>query len=148
MLPSDLKIRQGTIEEAVELSLHIPEFMNPADVEIYRNRFSEKDHLILIAHVNQKPCGFKVGYNREDDGSFYSWMGGILPGYRRKAIASALAIEMESFCRNHGYTHLRMKTRNQHKAMLQFALKNDFYIIGFKTYPHPSNSRIILEKQL
>lgn len=148
MPPSDLKIRQGTIEEAVELSLHIPEFKNPADAAIYRNRLKGKDHLILIAQMDQKPCGFKVGYNREDDGSFYSWMGGILPGYRRKAIASALAIEMESFCRNHGYTHLRMKTRNQHKAMLQFALNNDFYIIGFKPYPDPSDSRIILEKEL
>ena len=147
MAPSDVKIRRGTIEEAVQLSLQIPEFENPAGVATYRNRLEGKDQLILIAEIDQ-PCGFKVGYDREDDGTFYSWMGGVLPRYRKNGLAQALADEMEVYCRTHGYTHLRMKTRNEHKAMLQFALRNGFYITGFKSYPDPMKSRISLEKEL
>lgn len=147
MQPSKIKVRRGTVEEAVSLSRLIPEFENPAGIETYQNRLEGRDHLILIAEMDQ-PCGFKVGYNREADGSFYSWMGGVLPDYRRHGVAKALADEMEAYCQSNSYTHLRMKTRNEHKAMIQFALRNGFYLTGFKAYPDPMKSRILLEKRL
>ncbi len=147
-MPSNkIKIRRGTIEEAVALSRLIPEFENPAGAETYRKRLEGRDHLILIAEIDE-PCGFKIGYNREGDGTFYSWMGGVLPDYRRHGIARALAEELDNYCRKQQYTHLRMKTRNEHKAMLQFAIRNRFYITGFKAYPDPMKSRILLEKRL
>ncbi len=142
-----IKIRRGTIEEAVALSQLIPEFENPASAETYRNRLEGRDHLIVLAEIDE-PCGFKVGYDREGDGTFYSWMGGVLPDYRQNGVARALADEMEHYCREQQYTHLRMKTRNEHKAMLQFAVRNGFYITGLKAYPDPMKSRILLEKRL
>jgi ribosomal protein S18 acetylase RimI-like enzyme len=147
MQSSKTKIRQGTIEEAVSLSLQIPEFKNPADADTYQKRLKSRDHLILITESDQ-PCGFKVGYDREGDGSFYSWMGGVLPSYRRHGVALALTDEMEKCCREKQYTHLRMKTRNEHKTMLQFALRNGSHMIGFKAYPDSMKSRILLEKKL
>ncbi|MEQ9301076.1 MAG: GNAT family N-acetyltransferase [Cyclobacteriaceae bacterium] len=147
MQRSKVKVRRGTIEEAVSLSRLIPEFENPAGAETYRSRLEGRDHLILIAELDQ-PCGFKVGYNREADGSFYSWMGGVLPDYRRHRVAQALADEMETYCRTTGYAYIRMKTRNEHKAMLQFALHNGFHLIGFKAYSDLMKSRILLEKKL
>jgi ribosomal protein S18 acetylase RimI-like enzyme len=147
MRPNNLKIRTGSIEEAVSLSQKIPEFQSPAGTATYRKRLEGRAHLILIAE-SDRPCGFKVGYDREGDGSFYSWMGGVLPSYRRLGVARALADEMEIFCRNSNYSRLRMKTRNEHKAMMQFAIRNGFYLIGFKAYPNVLESRILLEKQL
>ncbi len=147
-MPSNkIKIRRGTIEEAVALSQLIPEFENPAGVETYRYRLEGRDHLIVLAETDE-PCGFKVGYAREGDGTFYSWMGGVLPDYRQNGVARALANEMEHYCREQQYTHLRMKTRNEHKAMLQFAVRNGFYITGMKAYPDPMKSRFLLEKRL
>lgn len=146
-MPSNkVKIRRGTIEEAVALSRLIPEFENPAGAEIYRDRLKGRDHLILLAAIDE-PCGFKVGYDREGDGTFYSWIGGVLPDYRRHGIAQALANAMEAYCRQNNYSRL-MKTRNEHRAMLHFALRNGFYITGFKPYPDLMKSRILLEKRL
>ncbi|MEQ8711855.1 MAG: GNAT family N-acetyltransferase [Cyclobacteriaceae bacterium] len=147
MAGNKIKIRRGTIEEAVALSRLIPEFENPAGAETYRNKLEGRDHLIVLAEIDE-PCGFKVGYDREGDGTFYSWIGGVLPDYRRNCVARALAYEMENYCREQQYTHLRMKTRNEHKAMLQFAVRNGFYITGLKAYPDPMKSRILLEKRL
>lgn len=147
MVSNKIKIRSGTIEDAVTLSHLIPELENPAVAETYRNRLEGRDHLILIAEA-ALPCGFKVGYDRDGDGTFYSWIGGVLPHYRRHGVARALADHMEDYCREQQYTHLKMKTRNEHKAMLQFAVRNGFYITGLKAYPDPMKSRILLEKRL
>ncbi|MEM8894452.1 MAG: GNAT family N-acetyltransferase [Bacteroidota bacterium] len=147
-MPADnIIIRQGTIEEVVQVSRQIPEFENPAGADIYHTRLDNVDHLISIAESN-KPCAFKVGYDRDADGSFYSWMGGVLPEARRKGIAQRLADEMEIYCRSKGYSTLKMKTRNEHKAMIQCAIRNGFHITGFKAYPDPMKSRILLEKPL
>ncbi len=144
---NNITIRCGSIEEVIKLSQLIPEFENPAGADVYRTRLGDVDHLILIAEWG-KPCAFKVGYDRDGDGSFYSWMGGVLPVARRKGIAQQLAGEMEAYCLSKGYDILKMKTRNEHKAMLQFAIRNGFHVTGFKAYPDPMKSRILLEKSL
>ena len=94
MAKSEINVRQGTIEEAVSLSLQIPGFENSAREKNYNSRLEGRDHLILNAEMG-KPCGFKVGDDREGDGSFNTWMGRVLPAYRRRGIAQALADEME-----------------------------------------------------
>jgi ribosomal protein S18 acetylase RimI-like enzyme len=50
---------------------------------------------ILIASFNGILCGFKVAYSRDEGSSLYSWMGGVLPEYRRKGIARNLSRIME-----------------------------------------------------
>ena len=148
MSDANALVRSGTIKEAVQLSEQIPEFKSPTGEKGYNDRLCNIDHLILIAIKDNLPCGFKVGYNRDHDGSFYSWMGGVLPQYRRYGIAKLLANEMEKYCRNSGYSILKMKTRNEHKAMIQFAIRNGFYMTGFEEYPDPMKSRILMEKRL
>lgn len=139
-------VREGSIEEAVSLSRKIPELINPHEVPVYEERLSEKPHLILIATVDQEPVGFKVGYERS--ATFYSWMGGVLPGFRQKGIAKLLAEEQEKWVIRHGYTTISFKTRNSHKGMLIFALKNGFNITGFISKNKIEDSRILLQKKL
>jgi hypothetical protein len=87
----DITIRQGSIGEVVALSRQVPELTDPYGEAVYREKLAGKPHLILVACEGLFPVGFKVGYQREADGSFYSWMGGVLPDFRRRHAARLLA---------------------------------------------------------
>lgn len=140
------EIQEGDIETVVALSQQIPEFINPHKAAEYYKRLTDVPHLILIASVDNQVVGFKVGYERE--GNFYSWMGGILPNFRRLGIAQALADAQEKWAKEKGYPHVSFKTRNSHKSMLLFALKNGFDIIGFEERIPIGEARILLRKKL
>lgn len=141
-----LEIKEGTVKIVVALSRQIPELVNPYGEAEYCARLSEVAHLILLAFVDNQPVGFKVGYERA--GGFYSWMGGVLPAYRRLGIAQALGDKQAQWAQQKGYPHLTFKTRNTHKAMLLFALKNGFDIIGFSERETVAENRILLRKKL
>jgi GNAT superfamily N-acetyltransferase len=143
-----MHIRTGTIEEIVALSGHIPELTDPYGAPVYYERLAPVPHLILLAVDAGIPVGFKVGYQREKDGSFYSWMGGVLPEYRRKHVARQLAQRQEAWARENGYTSIIFKTRNRHKAMLIFALKNGFQITAVEPMEAIEEYRIWLRKEL
>lgn len=142
----DLSIRQGTIEEIVRLSASIPEFKNPYTAAEYEQRLAGKNHLILIAVSKGKNIGFKAGYDRFDDGSFYSWMGGMLPGYREKGVYLQLTFQMELWAKENGYHSILLKTRNRLKPMIYFCLANGYHISGFSEQPDPMESRIYFRK--
>lgn len=139
-------ISESDITTVVALSQHIPELVQPHGAAEYHRRLQGTPHLILVATVAGQLAGFKVGYERE--GYFYSWMGGVLPAHRRQGIAQGLANAQEAWARAHGYPAITFKTRNNHKAMLLFALQNGFDIIGFEPKETPQAHRILLRKQL
>ncbi|MCO6491056.1 MAG: GNAT family N-acetyltransferase [Phaeodactylibacter sp.] len=135
-----------TIETAVQVSRHVPELEAPYGVEEYHKRFENTPHLILAAWDGEKAVGFKAGYER--DGYFYSWMGGVLPDYRKKGVAQALADAQEAWAKTQGYDSITFKTRNVHKAMLIFALRNGFDIIAVEEREEVAANRIWLRKVL
>ena len=144
----NVTIKQGSIREVVNLSMQIPELDDPHRHGEYEKRLQGIPHLIAIAYVENKAAGFKVGYQREGDGSFYSWMGGVLPGFRRQGIARMLADYQEDWARKQGYNKVKMKTRNRLKHMLYFALGNGFDITAVASAETVEENRIHLEKQL
>jgi len=144
----EFRIDEVSSEIIIQISCDIPEFYDPYGKEEYFIRLKNRDHLVLIAYEGGQPVGFKVGYNRNGDGSFYSWMGGVLPSSRKRNIARSLAIHQQKWVLMHGYHSIRMKTRNKCKAMLIFALSDGFQIIGFEEKTNADESRIILEKTL
>ena len=143
-----LHIKEGTIPQVVELALKIPEFSDPVYEEALKDRLTGVPKLILIAYWDFQPAGFKIGYERDQDGSFYSWIGVVLKDHRKKGIARALAEKQEAWARERGYTHIRFKTRNCFKAMQCFALKRGFDIIGYEAREDRSQDRIWMEKVL
>ncbi|MEZ4992597.1 MAG: GNAT family N-acetyltransferase [Saprospiraceae bacterium] len=142
----NIRVEEADILTCVHLSREIPEFVGPPEEEEYRRRLEGVPHLILVAYFGKRPIGFKVGYQRE--AYFYSWMGGVLPDFRRLRIAEKLAKRQEDWARVQGYDSITFKTRNQHKAMLIFALKNGFDIIGFREKESVTTNRILLRKAL
>lgn len=136
------------MDVAFALSMAIPEFQEPYPREKWIKRLSGDDVVILVAYVDERPAGFKVGYGTPD--YFYSWIGGVLSEFRGQGIARALADKMEALLRGR-HEHLRMKTRNRYKAMLQFALGNGFNIVEIQPARtgHPVHDiRIVLEKKI
>lgn len=142
-------IKHGTIEECIELSTQLPEFSDKHYAESdYTARLQNVPHLILVAYQNNQPIGFKVGYQRATDGTFYSWLGGVLPAYRRQGVANKLAEEQEMWAKSAGYNAITFKSRNYLKAMLIFALQNGFQITEVIPKDTIANNRIILRKEL
>ncbi|MEL6718216.1 MAG: GNAT family N-acetyltransferase, partial [Bacteroidota bacterium] len=131
----------------VQLSKQIPEFNDPYEAEVYESKLANVPHLILVAYDGEIPLGFKVGYEREE-GSFYSWMGAVLPSHRRKGVAQKLADEQEVWAKQKGYSIITFKTRNYLKAMLTFGINNGFNIFKVEERPTIEEYRIWLQKKL
>jgi predicted GNAT superfamily acetyltransferase len=142
----EIQIRPCSIATAVAVSQAVPELVAPYRAEEYKRRFQDTPHLILGAFDGHQAIGFKAGYERA--GYFYSWMGGVLPAYRRKGIAKQLAQKQEHWAKAKAYESIIFKTRNVHKAMLCFALKNGFDIIKVEPWPKVPDNRIWLKKAL
>jgi GNAT superfamily N-acetyltransferase len=75
-------------------------------------------------------------------------MGGVLPEFRRHHIANQLADAQEKWAKENGYTAITFRTRNRHKAMLLFSIKNGFQIIGVEPRETIDEYRILLRKNL
>ena len=144
---NSIKIKIGRLEDAVDLAHQIPEFDNPYNIDEYKKRLLS-DHLVLTAHIENEIVGFKIGYDRFNDGSFYSWMGGVLPENRNQSIAEMLADYQESWAKNNGYASIRLKTRKKHEAMLSFSKKRGFVITKEIEKIPKEESRTWMEKQL
>lgn len=142
-----MTIKQTDIATVVQLSKQIPEFQNPYAASVYETKLANVPHLILVAYEGEIPLGFKVGYEREE-GSFYSWMGAVLPNHRRKGVAQKLADAQEDWAKAKGYPFLTFKTRNYLKAMLTFGINNGFNIFKVEKRASIEDYRIWLRKEL
>jgi GNAT superfamily N-acetyltransferase len=146
---SSIHVGPGSLEEVLAVYPLVPELVAPHGRAEYERRLGDAPaHLILVARDQGQPVGFKVGYQRETDGSFYSWMGGVAHTHRRLGIAQQLAHEMENWARAQGYRTIKCTTLNRHRAMLLFALGNGFQIYAVKPMPDLEEYRIRLVKEL
>jgi len=142
-----IKVRQGTFRECVALSKRIPEFNPPYKIDEYKKRCNDK-YLALNAIIDERQVGFKIGYDRFNDGSFYSWMGGVLPEFRRKGIASSLADFQENWALENGFQSISLKTRKKHKGMIAFSLNRGFIITEEIQMGPDEETRIWMKKEL
>ncbi|MEL6193661.1 MAG: GNAT family N-acetyltransferase [Bacteroidota bacterium] len=143
-----IEVHVTDISTTVSLSRLVPEFSNPYPEETYHQRIGNREHLLLAASISQQLVGFKAGYAREENGYFYSWMGGVLPDFRRLGVAKTLAEFQEKWAIDKGYSHIHMKTRNMHKNMLLFSISRGFKITRVEGSDTIRENRIYLEKKL
>jgi len=142
----EVQIKEGTIERALAVDKQIPELDDNYGEKEYRERLQGKSSTILIAYVNGKAVGFKLGYIEND--YFYSWLGGVISEYRNQGIAAKLAIRQEEMVKEMGVSKIMFKTQNKFKGMLIFALKNGFSILGTVPFDGGEGFKILLEKNL
>jgi len=143
-----IKIKEDCLEDALLVSIQIPEFDAVYSKSEYENRLKDAKHLLLTAYVKNKPVGFKIGYETTSKQNFYSWMGGVLPKYRQLGIAAKLSEFQEQWATKAGYLRILVKTRNKHKAMIKLLQKRGFIQMGIIPYDPDEESRILYEKKL
>ncbi len=142
-------ITEGILEEAileVLINAYIIVFEN-VNADLFIKRIQTKEDVIsIIAYKGEEILGFKIGY-KYDEITFYSWVGGVLPNYRRKGIAKKLAEIQEKRVREKGYVKIRTKSMNCYKPMILMNVKNGFDIV--EVYTNEKEQRkIIFEKEI
>lgn len=142
------KINQNEYCKIIRVLNNIPEFDSLFYLESVKKELSDKESIVLLAEFAGKPVGCKIAYNRYFDGSVYSWLGGVLPPYRRQGVAGELLKALEHEAKNCFFESIRLKTRNKHLPMLIFSLKNGFYISGFEKKWNIDDCRILMMKQI
>ena len=126
-----VKIRNGTIAEIWALYSVLPEFSGGLlDEAEFERVLSFDTALLLVAERDGVAVGFKVGFDRYGDGSFYSWLGGVVPEARRTGTAKALLDEQERLVVAAGFDRIYVKTRNRYVAMLSMLLNSGYGIVG------------------
>ncbi|HLF54303.1 MAG TPA: GNAT family N-acetyltransferase [Candidatus Nanoarchaeia archaeon] len=135
------------LDDAVVVSQSIPEFDSPYPKSTYEQRLANTDSVIEVVYVDDRPVAFKIGYDRDKDGSFYSWMGGVLPEFRRQGHAQLLASSQERYAIWKGYTSIKLKTRRRHTAMQALAQKNGFTVTSEEATGSPDDN-LFFEKKL
>ena len=135
-------IVEGSFADIAALDAQIPEFdEHYTEVQI-TERVGTRPHLALVAKIADQTVGYKLGYE-EAAGRFYSWLGGVLPAFRRHGIAQQLLDAQEKWCREHLYNTLSVKTENQYRKMVALLVRNRYDVFGVQM-----NGTIILRKRL
>lgn len=142
-------VREVPVEEAVKVNLEIPEFSEkPRDKKYFTDRYKGKETLVIVVYLDNAPAGYLVGYDKFQDKSFYCWMTGVVPEFRRKGVLTAMMDYMASWAKARGYKKIRIKTRNKRHEMLSYLVKYGFYFIEIEKYPAIEDNRILAEKEI
>lgn len=146
-----IQVKEAPIEEVVKVNAEIIEFEEPGwphPKGYFENRYKDKDKLIVVAYASDKPAGYLVSYDKFGDGSFYLWMAGVDPKYRRKGILKTMIEYSEKWAKRKGYKKIKIKTRNNRREMLAYLVKYGFSFTGVEPKPDIKDNRILAEKEL
>ncbi|QKY09155.1 GNAT family N-acetyltransferase [Janthinobacterium lividum] len=133
-------IRPGSIAEAWHVLQAIPEFDQRRSLAQLQERLPASA-LVLIAEADGQPVGCKLGYAAED-GSLYSWLGGVLPAHRKTGLAQRLLEAQEAWANAHGFAAVTVKSMNRYPAMLRLLIRNEYQIRLVEHFGDPSRERI------
>lgn len=143
-----MKIEIGTIEDALLVETNIPEFESRASQrEKITNRLIDKTSLILVARIDDELAGYKIGYALSNQ-TFYSWLGGVAPQYRRRGIATKLREFQEYWAKESGYTDIEVKSMNKFPSMLQLLISSGYQIHGYEDNNSKNAGKILFNKKL
>ena len=144
----NITIKEVPIEEAVKVNATIVEFDAPYQKDYFEDRYKDKDKLIIVAYVDDQPAGYIVGYNKFEDGSFYCWMAGVNPKFRKLGLLKTMMDYEDKWAKEKGYNKIRIKTRNNRREMLAYLVKYGFFFTEVNQHPNIDDNRILLEKEL
>ena len=147
-MQSNIVIREASLEEVVQVNATITEFGDPYTAAHFESRLTGKVSLTLCAYIDEKAVGYVVAYDRDNDGSFYCWMAGVSPEYRRQGVIGALMASLEQWTAENGYKWVTIKTWNSRREMLAFLVKSGFNFTGVEERPATKDNRVLLEKRI
>ena len=138
----------GPQDLPVIVDLYSQIYRPPRDIEFFRRRFLGRyNALHLIATLDERPVGFFLGFELKPS-VFFSWLYGVLPEFRRKAIASQLMDAAHDWARQHEYASIRMECHNQHRPVLHMGIALGYDIVGIRWDPDRQQNLVIFERSL
>ena len=141
-------IMAGPTETTLITELYNQVFAPKRDVAFFERRFKGRCSLLnLIAEVDHRPVGFLSGFELKPS-TWFNWLVGVLPDFRRLGIASQLCEAEQAWARDHGYHDVRMECHNQHRAVLQMCIRQNFDIVGIRFDADRQNNLVIFEKEI
>lgn len=111
------------------------------------HRKNHNNFFLSKAYIESQLVGFKLGY-QENHRTFYSWIGGVHPEFRRLGIASELLTAQHQWCSAQGFERIRTKSQNRFKGMMLLNLKHGFEIVGTQGSSDGGGLKVIFEKSL
>nr|UCQ31325.1 GNAT family N-acetyltransferase [Edwardsiella piscicida] len=142
-----ITLHSATPAAILALYRAIPEFAPRHSLADIQRRLAGRQASLLIARAGGRDVGFKVGYAL-DEQTFYSWLGGVLPGWRRKGIAQILLHAQQAWALNQGYRRIEVKTRNGFSSMLMMLINNGYHIIQVQPQDEVVDYRLRLVRDL
>src|SRR5207245_4846584 len=123
-------------------------FRPPRDVEAFHRRYRGRYNVLqLIARLSDRPVGFFLGFELKPT-VYFAWFYGVLPEFRRQAIASQLMEAVHEWARQNDYESIRFECHNQHRPMLHMAIALQYDIVGIRWDPDRGDNLVIFEKVL
>lgn len=135
------------MQEALALEQRIPEFEIKRTMAEYEKQLSKRPNHILIAQDAGRIVGFKVAYQKSAQ-ELYSWLGGALPEYRNRGIATLLREQQERWALTQGYKVISVDTYNKYGAMICMLVSNGYTISSFESDANPLRSKISFVKDI
>jgi len=142
-----VEIEENSIDTMIALHSQLPEFdrsLSSLDIE---RRLQKSRSLLLIATFDDMPIGYKIGYSLSDT-VFYSWLGGVLPDYRRHGIANKMRQTQEQWAVSQGFTHIKVKSMNRFPAMICMLIQHGYHIVDCENRQSSIHSKIVFSKAL
>ncbi|MEA3286538.1 MAG: GNAT family N-acetyltransferase [Candidatus Marinimicrobia bacterium] len=135
MLPKDVAIKTPIIIHSNKVEIHrVNEFekmifgsqhVTPKSLA----RIVNNHPLLLVASQGDRPVGFKLGYVIPDTRTWFSWLGGVHPNYRKRGIAQQLLNLQEKHAKILGLEKIYFTTFDRFTAMINLGEKNGYQLI-------------------
>ena len=148
IMHNNIIVKEVLIEEAVKVNETIVEFGEAYKKDYFEGRYKGKNKLIIVAYVDGQAAGYIIGYDKYQDKSFYCWMAGVNPNFRKKGLLKALMEYEDKWAIKNGYNKIKIKTRNNRRDMLAYLVKYGFYFTKVEEYEDIVENRIYLEREL
>jgi GNAT superfamily N-acetyltransferase len=138
----------GPEEMPLIVQLYNQIFRPGRDLPSFDRRFRSRYNILrLVAHLNQRPVGFFLGFELKPS-VYFTWFYGVLPECRRQGIASQLMEAVHDWAKQNDYESVRMECHNQHRPMLHLAITSEYDIVGMRWDPDRGDNLVIFEKVL
>ncbi len=118
------------------------------DEDFFRRRFRARHNVTtMVAFLDDRPAGFLVGFELMPT-TYFCWLCGVLPDFRRLAIATQMMKALAAWVGENDYSIIRFECRNQHRPMLHVAISEGYDLVGIRYDTATGNNVVIFEKEL
>lgn len=132
----------------VAVELYNGMFRPRREPDYFKRRFLGRyNSLTLLAHLDEKPVGFWIGFELKP-GMFYHWLGGVLVDYRRAGVGRQLLEAQAAWAKDHGYETIRCECLNHQREFIHFAIETGFDICGLRWDSTHADNLIVFERNL